>query len=179
MTSRHCSSSTKVSTNNSYPSVFWTGSTGWGSKSQESLTLIGHLSFRITGIETKPIIDSAGTDITHWFDGDSRDVSLPTALIRRHCTAEKNSTQKKIPHTALRFQLRKRTTDDTLVELAYTPLGPVLHVPPSEPRSDWANDFGTPWWKDRSLWIAKLSQKQRQIRVVNTLTHQEDLMEVM
>ena len=76
------------------------------------------------------------------------------------------------------LQLRKRTTDDTLVELAYTPLGPVLHVPPSEPRSDWANDFGTPWWKDRSLWIAKLSQKQRQINVVNTLTNQEDLLEV-
>ena len=78
----------------------------------------------------------------------------------------------------LSTQLRKRTTDDTLVQLSYTPLGDVLHVPPHEPRSDWANDFGTPWWKDRSLWIAKLSQKQRPLRVVNTLTHQEDLVEV-
>merc|ERR1711977_376190 len=73
------------------------------------------------GIETKPIIDSAGQDITHWFDADTAD-------------------------------LRKRTADDTLIQLAYTPLGSVLHVPPSEPRSDWRNDFGTPWWKDKSLW---------------------------
>jgi len=99
------------------------------------------------GIDTKPIIDSAGQDITHWFDPATR-------------------------------ELRKRTADDTLVQLAYTPLGPVLHTAPPEPRSDWANNFGSPWWKDQSLWIAKLSSKQRQIRVINTLTHQEDMLEV-
>jgi len=99
------------------------------------------------GIDTKPIIDSAGQDISHWFDPETRD-------------------------------LRKRTADDTLVEMVFTPLGQVLHTAPTEPRSDWANDFGTPWWKDERLKIAKLSQKQRQIRVVNTLTHQEDLIEV-
>merc|ERR1711959_660449 len=29
------------------------------------------------GIETKPIIDSAGQDITHWFDADTADVTIP------------------------------------------------------------------------------------------------------
>jgi len=93
------------------------------------------------GVETKPFIDSAGQDITHWFDNNTKN-------------------------------LRERFGED-FVKLAYTPLGDVLHKPPSEPRSNWANNFTTPWWKDENLKVAKLSQGFRQIRVVNTLTSQE------
>merc|ERR1712086_93024 len=81
-----------------------------------------------------------------------------------------------IPLTSF-LQLRERFGED-FVRLAYTPLGDVLHKPPSEPRSNWANNFKTPWWKDDNLKIAKLSQGFRQIRVVNTLTHQEHLLTV-
>eukprot|EP00658_Telonema_sp_P-2_P081832 TRINITY_DN8493_c0_g1_i4.p1 TRINITY_DN8493_c0_g1~~TRINITY_DN8493_c0_g1_i4.p1 ORF type:complete len:238 (-),score=59.17 TRINITY_DN8493_c0_g1_i4:288-1001(-) len=99
-----------------------------------------------TGIESKPLVDSAGTDISHWFD----------------------------PET---LNLRQRYGDD-LVKLSFAPLGEVLHKPPAGPRSNWANDFGTPWWKDETLRIAQLSGKQRPIRVINTLTQQEHVMEV-
>lgn len=35
-----------------------------------------------------------------------------------------------------------------------------------------------PWWRDESLKIALLSQTQRQIKIINTLTHQEHLIDV-
>lgn len=98
------------------------------------------------GIDTKPFVDSAGQDITHWFDPETRN-------------------------------LRERFGDD-LVRLSFTPLGDVLHKPPAEPRSNWANDFAEPWWRDTTFRIASLSQKQRQIRIVNTLTHQEHVITV-
>eukprot|EP00656_Telonema_subtile_P026187 TRINITY_DN2816_c0_g2_i11.p1 TRINITY_DN2816_c0_g2~~TRINITY_DN2816_c0_g2_i11.p1 ORF type:complete len:158 (-),score=25.51 TRINITY_DN2816_c0_g2_i11:288-761(-) len=75
------------------------------------------------------------------------------------------------------LQLRQRFGED-LVKLSFTPLGDVLHKPPSEPRSNWANNFQTPWWRDGSLKIATLSQQQRQVRIVNTLTHHEHVIEV-
>jgi len=98
------------------------------------------------GVDTKPFIDAAGQDITHWFDPQTRN-------------------------------LRERFGDE-FVKLSYTPLGDVLHKPPAEPRSNWANNFKTPWWKDETLKIARLSQSQRKILVVNTLTGQEHTMEV-
>eukprot|EP00656_Telonema_subtile_P026186 TRINITY_DN2816_c0_g2_i1.p1 TRINITY_DN2816_c0_g2~~TRINITY_DN2816_c0_g2_i1.p1 ORF type:complete len:181 (+),score=38.42 TRINITY_DN2816_c0_g2_i1:98-640(+) len=98
------------------------------------------------GIDTKPLVDSAGQDISHWFDEESGN-------------------------------LRQRFGED-LVKLSFTPLGDVLHKPPSEPRSNWANNFQTPWWRDGSLKIATLSQQQRQVRIVNTLTHHEHVIEV-
>jgi len=98
------------------------------------------------GIETKPFVDSAGQDITHWFDPETRN-------------------------------LRQRF-GEAFVKLSFTPIGDVLHQPPSEPRSNWANDFEVPWWRDESLKIALLSQTQRQIKIINTLTHQEHLIDV-
>merc|ERR1712216_90742 len=98
------------------------------------------------GIETKPFIDAAGHDISHWFDPQTRN-------------------------------LRERYGDD-LLKLSYIPHGDVLHKPPGEPRSNWSNNFKTPWWKDDTLKIARLSQSQREVNVVNTLTSQENTMEV-
>ncbi|XP_022075054.2 cytochrome b5 domain-containing protein 1 [Acanthochromis polyacanthus] len=60
----------------------------------------------------------------------------------------------------------------------YTPRGRFLHVPPTGPRSDWANDFGEPWWKDQSYQVGRLSSKTRWIRIINMLTSQEQRLEV-
>jgi hypothetical protein len=74
----------------------------------------------------------------------------------------------------------------------YTPHGDLLHIPPSEPRSDYNNDFGRPWWKDRRyevnlsepeylIWLCKvgtLTKKPRKLRIVNTLTSQQHIIEV-
>ncbi|XP_039677886.1 cytochrome b5 domain-containing protein 1 [Perca fluviatilis] len=55
----------------------------------------------------------------------------------------------------------------------YTPRGRFLHVPPAGPRSDWAPDLGQPWWRDQSYQVGQLSSKTRWVRVINTLTGQE------
>ncbi|KAM9836334.1 cytochrome b5 domain-containing protein 1 isoform 2-T2 [Aulostomus maculatus] len=59
----------------------------------------------------------------------------------------------------------------------YTPRGRFLHVPPAGPHSDWASDV-IPWWKDKRYEVGRLSTKTRWIRVINTLTSQEQLLEV-
>ncbi|XP_064384900.1 cytochrome b5 domain-containing protein 1-like [Halichondria panicea] len=60
----------------------------------------------------------------------------------------------------------------------YTPMGRFVHVPPSCPRSDWPNNFGIPWWKDEKYLVGVLSKKTRHIRIINTLTLQEQTVEV-
>ncbi|XP_042526659.1 cytochrome b5 domain-containing protein 1 [Dipodomys spectabilis] len=59
-----------------------------------------------------------------------------------------------------------------------TPRGRFVHVPPQLPRSDWANDFGKPWWKRIDYRVGQLSPKTRNIRIINTLTSQEHTLEV-
>ncbi|XP_048221848.1 cytochrome b5 domain-containing protein 1 [Perognathus longimembris pacificus] len=59
-----------------------------------------------------------------------------------------------------------------------TPRGRFVHVPPQLPRSDWANDFGKPWWKRTDYQVGRLSPKTRTIRIINTLTSQEHTLEV-
>lgn len=61
---------------------------------------------------------------------------------------------------------------------AYVPMGRFIHVPPPFPRSDWANNFGRPWWKDDQYYVGLLTAKTRQIRIVNMLTLQVQTVEV-
>ncbi|CAL8241611.1 unnamed protein product [Merluccius merluccius] len=60
----------------------------------------------------------------------------------------------------------------------FTPRGRFVHVPPPCPRSDWDNDFGRPWWRDSRYEVGQLTAKTRWVRVINTLTSQEQLLEV-
>uniref|UniRef100_A0A4X2JYG0 Cytochrome b5 domain-containing protein 1 n=1 Tax=Vombatus ursinus TaxID=29139 RepID=A0A4X2JYG0_VOMUR len=60
----------------------------------------------------------------------------------------------------------------------YTPRGRFVHIPPQLPRSDWANDFGQPWWRRSEYEVGLLSYKTRLIRIINTLTSQEQTLEV-
>lgn len=57
-------------------------------------------------------------------------------------------------------------------------MGRFLHVPPPFPRSDWSNTFGTPWWKETRYCVGTLSVRTRKIRIINTLTLQEQVIEV-
>lgn len=66
----------------------------------------------------------------------------------------------------------------TKCKFYYTPRGRFIHTPPRCPRTDWANDFGRPWWKDDSYCIGVLSAQTRKIRIINTLTSQEQTIEV-
>uniref|UniRef100_A0A8C9KR47 Cytochrome b5 domain-containing protein 1 n=1 Tax=Panthera tigris altaica TaxID=74533 RepID=A0A8C9KR47_PANTA len=80
------------------------------------------------------------------------------------------------PNPALKI---RKHIDPLTGTLRYrTPWGRFLHVPPQLPRSDWANDFGKPWWQGSRYEVGRLSAKTRNIRIINTLTSQEHMLEV-
>eukprot|EP01137_Pigoraptor_chileana_P035127 Opistho-2@28706 len=60
----------------------------------------------------------------------------------------------------------------------YTPYGRFLDVPPKNPRSDWVVISDKPWWRKERLCIGYLSRKTRKVRIINTLTSQEQVVEV-
>lgn len=60
----------------------------------------------------------------------------------------------------------------------YSQHGRFIHVPPAFPASDWANDFGKPWWRDDKYSIGILSKKTRYIKIKNALTLQNQIIEV-
>lgn len=95
----------------------------------------------------KPIVGSAGKDISHWFDPKLKDI-------------------------------RTHIDPTTGCQVPYTPHGRFIHIPPPCPSTDWANDFGRPWWKDDSYCVGILSKKTRFIKIINTLTSQEQVIEV-
>lgn len=77
-----------------------------------------------------------------------------------------------------KFKIRTHIDPVTKCKFYYTPRGRFIHTPPRCPRTDWANDFGRPWWKDDSYCIGVLSAKTRRVRIINTLTSQEQAIEV-
>jgi len=102
----------------------------------------------------KPILNAGGKDISHWFNTNGTNKSDFDPQIRTHIDAK------------------------TGCEVPYIPQGRFIHIPPPYPSASWANDFGTPWWKDESYCIGHLSTKTRKIRIINTLTSQEHTLEV-
>ena len=60
------------------------------------------------------------------------------------------------------------------------PQGRFLHVPPSDPDSEWnTQDFMHPWWDDvDSYCIGRLTESTRDIRIINMLTKHDDTIEV-
>lgn len=59
------------------------------------------------------------------------------------------------------------------------PAGRYLHMPPEGPNSDWsAQEFVVPWWQDERYVIGKLTKQTRPIRIVNTLTKHDNIIEV-
>ncbi|KAL5013710.1 hypothetical protein ScPMuIL_007980 [Solemya velum] len=75
-------------------------------------------------------------------------------------------------------EIRTHIDPLTNCSLPYCPNGRFVHIPPPYPDSDWANDFGRPWWKDDSYCVGILSKKTRYIKIINTLTSQDQVIEV-
>ena len=74
--------------------------------------------------------------------------------------------------------VKTKFDEDTGLVLPHLPHGRFCHVPPPEPVTDWRTDFGTAWWRNQEFCIGELSQETRFVRIVNTLTRQEDMLEV-
>ncbi len=53
-----------------------------------------------------------------------------------------------------------------------------LNVPSDFPDADFDYRFDVPWWKDSKYKIGNLSKKIRKIRIINTLTKQDDVIDV-
>lgn len=49
---------------------------------------------------------------------------------------------------------------------------------PPEPRSDWAPPETPPWWEDPRLEVGRLTAAPQHLRLLNTLTGQEHVIEV-
>eukprot|EP00842_Homolaphlyctis_polyrhiza_P005281 jgi/Hompol1/5754/HPOL_002075-RA len=96
-----------------------------------------------------PILKNAGKDISHWFDRKTGDLKVHIHPL-------------------------------TNCIVPYTPEGRFIHVAPPIPRGDWTGDAGTmPWWLDKEEYcIGNLSAKTRRIRIINTLTKDEHVLEV-
>ena len=58
------------------------------------------------------------------------------------------------------------------------PYGPYPHLPPEWPSSDYATCVECVWWEDERLCVGRLASSVRDVRLVNTLTGQDDCMEV-
>jgi len=68
-----------------------------------------------------------------------------------------------------------------VIETFYTPQGRFIGIPPlitDTTDSSADGDAGEIWWRDSKYCIGSLSSKTRNIRVVNTLTHDEHTIEV-
>ncbi|KRX03683.1 Cytochrome b5-like heme/steroid binding domain [Pseudocohnilembus persalinus] len=73
-----------------------------------------------------------------------------------------------------------RTSVDisTGLQSTYCPLGLYLHVSPTGPSSEFSQSVQTPWWRDEQYCIGNLTQKPRDIKIINMLTEHEDIIQV-
>ena len=128
------------------------------------------------GSLVQPLIDAAGTDITHWFDPITKDV-------RTHIDPETDLEVAFTPmgrflHVAPPTASSAWATDFGARPAPRPPHGPSpvppapVLTPPPPPRA------GTPWWKDAALGVGRLTEKPRTIKLLNLLTRQEDTLEV-
>jgi len=98
-----------------------------------------------------PIVLAAGTDISHWFDRETREpkkfVNPETGLLDFFC-----------------------------------PQGRYLHVPPTSSVSDYRGEcvpFDISWWHDNDRFcIGRLTKQVRKVSIMNTLTKDEETIEV-
>ncbi|CAH8499927.1 unnamed protein product [Heterobilharzia americana] len=75
-------------------------------------------------------------------------------------------------------EVRHHVDPVTNCYVPYTPFGRFINIPPPYPTTDWATDFGVPWWKDERLAIGYLTKKTRFVCIVNTLALHEHEIEV-
>ncbi|KAM9827446.1 cytochrome b5 domain-containing protein 1 [Neosynchiropus ocellatus] len=118
-----------------------------------------------------PILEFAGKDISSWFDVETKDASIDDP-------SDHHVSYRLIYFLVFAEQLQTYIHPLTNCVSYYTPRGRFLHVPPAGPRSDWATDVSPPWWKDERYVVGRLTVKTRWIRVINTLTSQEQRLEV-
>lgn len=97
----------------------------------------------------QPIVESAGLDISHWFEASTKDV-------RRHVDIQSGLTAY---YTPMGRFLHVPPPD-------LSPIGPI----------DVA--AGIPWWQNAAYRIGKLTERPRLVRIINALNHHSITLEV-
>ena len=111
-----------------------------------------NLVSRHTGSAVQPLIDAAGTDVSHWFDPSTGDVRTHVSPITEH----------EAPYTPRRNG-----------GVAF------LHVPDhSRVASDVEAPPEVPWWRDESLVVGRLTARSRKVRLLNMESTLEVTLEV-
>ena len=104
-----------------------------------------------TALLIKPLLKFSGQDISDWFDSYTNNV-------RTHIHPISN------------------------LECAYLPFGRFIDVPPQNiPVTNWTFDVyhdDMPWWQNWKYVVGLKSEKARNIRIVNTLTSQQNIIQV-
>lgn len=67
---------------------------------------------------------------------------------------------------------------ETDIEVPFTPMGRFLQCGPAEPNAKWETDIDTPWWKNKSYVLGRLTTQTRRITLLNMLSRQETTLEV-
>uniref|UniRef100_A0A6A7GE06 Cytochrome b5 domain-containing protein 1 n=1 Tax=Hirondellea gigas TaxID=1518452 RepID=A0A6A7GE06_9CRUS len=100
------------------------------------------------GLLTKPLIQNAGKDVSHWFDSRSYEV----------LTHIDQKSGLRVPYTP----------EGRFVHVS----------PGAVPTTSWNSDFEKEWWKDDNYIIGRLTMKSRNVRIINTLTGQKNTIQV-
>ncbi|XP_029862905.1 cytochrome b5 domain-containing protein 1 isoform X1 [Aquila chrysaetos chrysaetos] len=116
----------------------------WVSARGRGLRLGPFLRDRQGDPQLRPLLEAAGSDVSHWFDPQTGD-----------------------PLT--------RVDPQSGLLCCCVPGGP--GGAPPEPRSDWAPPETPPWWEDPRLEVGRLTAAPQHLRLCNTLTGQEHVIE--
>ena len=65
----------------------------------------------------------------------------------------------------------------TNIRAPYTPQGRFVHVPSMGPSTLESTETQSPWWHDTGRVVGTLTQRARRLRIVNTLTSHEHIVE--
>jgi hypothetical protein len=123
----------------------------WLSVLGRVLNLTG-LVAKHSGSSVQPLIDAAGTDVSHWFDPSTGDVRTHVSPLTEH----------EAPYTPRRNG-----------GVAF------LHVPDhSRVGSDVEAPPEVPWWRDESLMVGRLTARSRKVRLLNMESTLEVTLEV-
>ncbi|XP_074898405.1 cytochrome b5 domain-containing protein 1 isoform X3 [Buteo buteo] len=152
----------------------------WVSARGRGLRLGPFLRDRQGDPQLRPLLEAAGSDVTHWFDPQTGDVSLGGACRvppQKHLGGHQYPPPPKtggLKHTPSPQPLTRVDPQSGLL-CCCVPGGP--GAAPPEPRSDWAPPETPPWWEDPRLEVGRLTAAPQHLRLLNTLTGQEHVIE--
>ena len=141
-----------------------------------------------------PLIAAAGSDVSHWFDAVAPSPAaqaaraavpplLPSASARSVGAASSSSS----PTAGLSagaqalagLELKWFVDPATGLRAPFCPAGAFVHVPRVAPSTQQeVAELALPWWRNERFVAGRLTSRARRVRVVNSLTSHEHVIEM-